>query len=154
MGFIANRLRGRKAKKNGKIFENHVFNCAKAQGFAVFHVEDGCQRLSKERTVPVKQMCDLVIGKHGKAVFFDAKTVETGNFTFSDIKTNQVEPLSEFEAMGFVSGYVIEFKQYNKTSFFSAGHLLRMKPRESLKPEQGLIIGEGNDVNLDLLVQA
>lgn len=145
---------GRLAKRNGKVFEQFLKNCALEKHFEVIHIRDGCERVGAHKLVQVSQPFDMVLAKKGKVVFLDAKSISGKFFARSWINLRQALPLSRLEENGFLAGYVIFFTTVKKVAFFSAGHLMRLKQGDSLSPEQGVIIGDDKNINFDLLIES
>lgn len=145
-------LGGKKAKHAGNVFEHWLSSCAQRQKFEVIRIPDGCKTLGKGRLIRIQSPFDFLLAKDREAIFLDTKSCAGKSFARSAITPHQAFALSRLEAQGFIAGYLIHFTTLNTVSFFSASHLLDLKLNESLKPEQGVIIGDSKEININLLL--
>jgi len=150
----ANRKRGKLAKSRGDIFETEINLSCYINGASPIQIPSGCKWRKTPtgvRAVPEKTPFDFVIALHGKCAFFDAKSTDAVGFGFSLIKPHQVAKLLELERQGFNSGYLIKFTKFDsQIAFFTSSQLIKLKPRESLKLEDGAI-HFGTDLKSSLL---
>lgn len=145
-------LAGKKAKHAGNVFEHWLKVTALSQRFEVIQIPNGCKTLGKNRLIRVKTPFDMLIAKDREVVFLDAKSCAGKCFSRSAITPHQAFALSGLEGQGFLAGYLVHFTTLNIVSFFSATHLLNLKLNDSLKPEQGIVIGNSKEMNLNLLL--
>jgi penicillin-binding protein-related factor A (putative recombinase) len=148
--------KGYKAKKIGEYFENLILFFAKGQRIAIIKIPEGCKvvknRFGKLIPLLIKSPFDFFIVKSGKVACFDTKTIESGNFSFSEINQNQIRELLNIEQQGISSGYLIFYRDRNRIVFYKASIVQSIKPRESLKEEQGIAVGDNQQVNFNLIL--
>ena len=94
---------------------------------------------------------DFLLAKDGVAVFCDVKTVEGKSFPHSKINQDQVTTLLSLHSQQMLSGYVIYFRQCRDVVFFDAKKLALTKTGESLKPQDGIVLGNLGQFDLGLL---
>ena len=92
---------GIKSKSNGQAFENAVAYAAEFQKWKLLKIPEGCKNLGHGRTILIKSPFDFILAKNKTVVFFDAKTIEDGNFTYSKINQTQVDELQKLHDEGF-----------------------------------------------------
>lgn len=146
-------LAGKKSKLNGQMFENLLESSAYRQGWEVIKIPDGCRQIGQGKMIRISSPFDFVMVKKGHCLFIDAKSCIAKSFGNSMITPHQVLKLSRVQACGFLSGYICNFSSLNKVVFFPASQLYGLKHMESLKPEMGVMIGDRENINLNLLVQ-
>lgn len=146
---------GKLAKIVGDQFENLL------QISAIKHRIEFIKIPSGHKTIKVKGKLihqrvrtpfDFIFVKNGKSVYFDAKTIESGNFCYSDLKSHQVNSLYNLEMQNVVAGYVIYYRDINQVIFYKASILRALKQRDSLKLDQGLYLGKEQEIDLNLLL--
>lgn len=143
------RAKGRKSTKGiGNAFENILEIPAKRSGISVVKIPSGVKWVMR-RAIPVKTPFDFMFCRDGVAVFLDAKSTSSSNFSKSMITDHQLSSLLELERQGFRAGYVVFFRGIDRVVFFSATQLNSLFPRESLKPGQGMDLGSA--LTLELL---
>lgn len=154
MPSLRNSFRGHKAKKSGDLFETFLKSCAYRSKFEVIHLPPcGAKTISSTRFIRVKIPFDFIFSKNSCAIFIDAKHKAHGTtFPRSSVNLEQVLPLLSLEATGHVAGYIVQYTRNDLVVFFSAKHLWNLKPGESLMAEEGLVIGNAKDIDLDLLI--
>lgn len=141
-------LAGRKAKAQGQIFENLFKNTAFRFGFHVFHIPMGAKQVSANKMIRVLTPCDFILWHELGAAAIDVKSTSKSTFSYTDTTTHQLTDLLKVEFLGFMAGYVIHFRELNKISFISARRLTRLKARESVRPEDGILLGSMNNLSL------
>ena len=67
------------------------------------------------------------------------------------ITEHQKLDLLKIEQTNNIAGYLVFFESCNKVVFFSATKLNEIKPKESLKPENGVYVGTQVAIDLMLL---
>ena len=102
--------------------------------------------------VPAKSPFDFIIAKNGKAVFFDAKSLDATTFTRSACKPHQIDSLAGFEMSGLTSGFIVWLRQSNEVVFFRASQLKALPPRCSLKSSDGILLGSIETLTLEGLL--
>lgn len=141
------RQQGLVAKREGQAWEQLLKHLMTRDGWEVVEIPPGCRGDGRGGLIRVKTAFDFVAGKNGRAVFFDAKSVESGNFTKSQCTVHQVDSLFKFFKQGFQAGYFVNFRDQNLVVFFSADKLMALKPRTSLKVSDGLALGTLPNLN-------
>lgn len=101
--------------------------------------------------VPQKTPFDFIASKNGRALVFDAKTLNGETFPKSACEPHQVEALLKFEASKLTAGYIVFFRALDSVVFFSASRLKQLAPRCSLKSSDGIKLGSGTSLNLEVL---
>ena len=117
----------KKSKKinYGKIFEkdfkdsipNNVF-------FYRFRDSSGAWQQSENTRFTPSNISDTMLFYQGKLYLLELKTVQGKSFSFANVRDNQIEQLlkaSVFE--GITAGFIINFRDIEKTVFISAFHL-------------------------------
>lgn len=148
-------IAGKKAKKAGDRFEDVLHINALRSGWEVIKIPMGAKMLTKHKMVRVATPFDFVFAKNkDKIIFCDAKTTTGMAFSNSQVKEHQMDKLFALHNKGFKSGYIICFVKKDITCFFSADKLHdASKVRGSLKPEDGIRLGDCTKINLDLLFE-
>lgn len=144
-----NRIRGLKAKRAGDSWENVFESSAWRAGCKVIKIPSGCRWVAANRAVAVPTPFDFVIMKAGKSIYLDTKSTMDANWTYSMNDPQQLHWLGECAQAGHKAGYVVNFQSIRKVVFFSIYLLAGLRPRESLKPEQGYQLS-GDDDRLNL----
>jgi penicillin-binding protein-related factor A (putative recombinase) len=103
--------------------------------------------------IPVFTPFDYILFSQGYAITFDAKTVDANTFSYSQIEKHQVASLSRAAENALRSGYLIWFRPLDLVSFIPVSTLKTVKPRQSVTPEHGIIIGKGSGFNLQMLFE-
>lgn len=138
----------RQSQRSGARFEQILVAQAYRTSWTVIDIPDGCKQLGTNKLIRVRSPFDYVFVKDKKAIFCDAKTTKVKSFKFSNITDHQAKLLKDIHKQGFMAGYIINFTELNQTVFFN-GHQITAKGRGSLKPEDGVLIGQGFIINLD-----
>jgi penicillin-binding protein-related factor A (putative recombinase) len=143
-------LSGKKAKNFGKLFEVAVQIEAVKNQWKIFKIHDGCEGFGttlRKRSQPF----DFFAVKHGKALFFDAKSTDKTTFAFSQVNKDQLNCLMAIHQEGFKSGYLVHFRQIDRVVFFSSEILMSLKARDSLRPDDGIKTGLLHNHILDII---
>lgn len=135
------------SKKVGNAFENILERHAINIGAKLTKMPNGCKWVMK-RAIPVKTEFDFILAYQGSVLIFDAKTLKVGGFSHSTITPHQMNALHEFECQGIHAGYVIWYRGSDQVSFVKASTLRALRPRCSLKPDDGLLLGSVRDFDL------
>ena len=141
MATFKKRQAGYKSKNAGDYFENMLHFFGTCQRIEVVRIPNGCKVVKirgKLVTIPIKSPFDFIIVKNGIAIFLDCKTVESGNFCYSDLTQHQVNGLFNLERQGITSGYLIYYRNINKIIFYKASVLSSLRPKSSLDERSGL----------------
>lgn len=141
---------GKLAKERGSQFESLLCNCARAGNWRVLEIPDGCIP-TKFKLIRVKSPFDFVFIKGPKVLFCDAKTLEANTFPYSAINHDQLIELAKPMDEGHFSGYIILMRQGIETNtyFATCKSMLKLRPRESLKPADMIHLGAGYEIDLD-----
>jgi penicillin-binding protein-related factor A (putative recombinase) len=143
-------IRGAKAKFWGANFENLLSLHCRLNKIAFEKIPSGCKWVGK-MAVPQKTPFDFIAAKNGRAVVFDAKTLDRETFPKSSCEPHQVEALHSFEMSKLTAGYIVFFRPINSVVFFTASQLKGLLPRYSLKATDGISLGTGSELNLGVL---
>ena len=130
----------------GKSFEVDVLKSAVEHRLVYIRIPTGCRIIGRNAkgkpiTAMVKTPFDDVLAGDQACAFVDAKDIGDNAFQYSQITQHQVTELLKLERKGHRAGYVVNFKNLNTVRFFSASQLASLRPRESLKPDDGLDLG-------------
>lgn len=139
-----NYLRGKRAKTNGDIFEVIIKGQCHRQGIKAIkhHVP---KTVVRGKLVYLEKGCpDFTILYQGLSVYFDAKSIDEGYFSYSKLNKvqHQLTDLAEIKSHGHNAGYLVWFKEPNVVGFIPIGDLLNLKPMSSIRPEQTIILGQ------------
>jgi recombination protein U len=143
---LKNQLGGLQAKRNGDNFEALIERACIRDRVKLVKIPSGCRWVRTRagvRPIPQKTPFDFMACFDGRAIYFDAKSLSKNSFPYSAVEPHQVKELLEIEAQKFVSGYVIRFQESNQVAFFPATVLNAMRPRESIRHEDGIDLGDG-----------
>lgn len=132
-------IQGKKAKRNGDLFEDEFHRSAIKHGFSVIKIPSGCKQVSFGKIIRVKSPFDFVITKSGMCAFIDTKTTNSNTFGKSKVKPHQLQALLDQENQGLLAGYLIHFQNTNLVYFFKASIIYNEV--KSLKQENGICIG-------------
>lgn len=141
-------LRGAKAKASGKLFEGMLAAYCHRHGIKFEQLPSGCKWIGKV-AIPAKSPFDFIMSKNGKAVLFDAKSLDATTFTRSACKPHQIESLHGFELSGMTAGFVVWLREPDEVVFFKASQLKALAPRCSLKVCDGMPLGKRNTLTLE-----
>lgn len=151
---LKKRLAGKIAKLAGEYFETSLeYVCSRDQIILV-RIPDGCKVRKHGRSlklVRVKTPFDFIIAKKNKAIFFDAKSINSKTFPYSCIDSNQLYHLSKLNSEGLKAGYLIRFREIDQIVFFDVQTLAQLKPRESLNVNMGTSLGSFHEFSLNTL---
>lgn len=137
-------IAGKVAQKKGQRFETFIKNSCSAYNFYPIQVPDGCDTV-RDRTGSLKLLrvqtpFDFILIGNQQAIFLDTKTTQDKTFSHSKIKHHQLKSLLEASKAG-PAGYLVNFESERLVVFFPAQVLEQLRPRQSLKPADGLILG-------------
>jgi len=145
---------GHIARSHGSFAESMIRMSANKENIVAIQIPTGAQiRKIQGRLVacPIRTPFDFVLYKVGKTVTLDIKFTENTNFKYSLIVDHQVESLMRIQQTNQTAGYLVFFEKCNRVVFYFASQLIALKPRESLKPDDGINIGSMLALNLSLL---
>lgn len=117
----------KKAKKvnYGKIFEKD-FKDSIPDNVFFYRFRDGTGAWEKSDITRFQSsnICDTMLFYQSKLYLLELKTVQGKSFSFANVRQNQIEQLlkaSRFE--GITAGFIINFRDIEKTVFISAFHM-------------------------------
>ena len=144
---LENRVRGLKAKREGKSWENTFESFCNLTGVNCIRIPDGCRSLGKFKLMRVKSPFDFVLGYGDKIACVDLKSFGSGkNLTHSQIDSNQLHNLHKISRDG-IAGYVVNFRSIDKIVFFSATQMLNIMKNNSLSYEEGMPLGSSIEMD-------
>lgn len=143
-------ISGAKAKAYGRFFENILSVHCQKTGIKFEQIPSGCKWVGKT-PIPMRTPFDFIAAKNGRAIVFDAKTLNNDAFSKSACTPHQIDSLYGFEVSGLTAGYIVWFRTIDSVVFFSASQLKQLKPRCSLKILDGVFLGRQNALNLEVL---
>ena len=144
--------RGHRAKRAGDDWENMLSHAAFRSGAHVVKIPSGCRWVSATRAISVKTPFDFVFLRQGIPVFADAKTTMASAWGYAANDPHQVRALLRCEQAGSRAGYIVNFRELEIVAFFSATQLAGLRPRQSLKPSEGIqLIGDSSRIDLRAL---
>lgn len=142
---FSSKLRGRRAQKEGKTFETLIMNCARRESLAIKKSDPALKQApSKSGKIMFwreRSGADFLLGHNGKAIIFDAKSLDADRISFSQLVPHQLMDLKYWNDNGFLSGYIINFRHADKVVFINIACLINCKPRESLYADSGIDLG-------------
>lgn len=138
-------IAGHKSQSAGSAFESAFEVICIQNGFSCIRIPNGCRQIGRDNRgrpnlIRIKSPFDYFIANKGFAVMLDVKCTEQNRFTFSMLNQDQVTTLHNARK-DCVSGYLVHFVTLNKIVFFDSIQLHNVKPRESIGPDDGLILG-------------
>jgi hypothetical protein len=135
---------GLTAKRAGESFEQEFERMATLNNFSVIRIPDGCRqvrdRSGRMKLLRVRTPFDYLISKRGFHVCVDCKSTDGSTFPYSAITHHQIQTLQRI-SKDTLSGYVVLFKELRKVVFFPSSRLWNLKPKTSLRPEDGIDLG-------------
>lgn len=140
-----NKLRGRKAQREGNSFEVLIRNCASRESLAI-KKSDPALKQAPSRSGKImywreRSGADFFLGNNGKAIIFDAKSLDSDRITYSQLVPHQLMDLKYWNCNGFRAGYLINFRHPDKVVFIDISCLLNLKPRECIYADAGQLLG-------------
>ena len=148
-----NIARGRQSQRRGAVAENILHTEAIRTGWTVVKIPLGCRQVSAVKLLRVATAFDFVLIKGPRVLFIDSKTTKSKTFSFSAITDHQVRILRDIELHGHASGYVVNFTAHKKTVFFCGSQLWALRAGASLKPDDGIHIGDDRIINLSRIFE-
>lgn len=127
------------ARARGAQSENFFQAVCKAQGISCVRIPDGCKMI-KGTAIRVRTPFDYIVGHQDKVAFIDVKTIMEERFSYSKITQHQVQSLSVLGRHAR-SGYVVFFRTSGEFVFFTWVQLASLQRGESLKPADGVSLG-------------
>lgn len=147
------RIAGKKAKSYGDMFEGIFETQCLLNKLEFVRIPDGAKVVGSgkfQKIIRVKSPFDYIVSNQVFAAFIDTKTTDKDRFAFSDINQSQVDELGKLDKAG-PSGYVIWYREINCVVFYTTETLVNLRPRQSLKFEDGLHLGGVKDFNLNIV---
>lgn len=146
-----NYLRGKKAQRVGKEFEQIIIRYCNREGIAVKKTDAILRQSATGQMWRERAGCDFVLGYQSVAVFLDAKSIDSDRISHSFLKPHQIQDLSYWASHGFNSGLIVWFREKNIISFIPVSDLLKLNPGESIRVEQTIQLGTLFDFQLGRL---
>ncbi len=99
---------------------------------------------------PVRSQFDFVLACKGQCAFIDAKVTKNSTFSHSMMVPHQLYWLDLMRQQDMIAGYVIAFERETdaKVSFMSVELLKSVQKRQSLRPEDGIVLGNMYEFSL------
>jgi penicillin-binding protein-related factor A (putative recombinase) len=145
---------GHKARSIGQTFEKMIELSAARDNITAVRIPDSCKptrRGASMGLVRIRSPFDYVLLSSGYGITLDAKTTAGSTFAFSDICQHQLHSLSRCADQAFLSGYLIWYRTPDMVAFHSSSRLRRLERSQSLRPENGLLIGTSSRMYLSKL---
>lgn len=99
-----------------------------------------------------KSPFDYILARSGRYAFIDNKVTIDKAVSFSKVKKHQIDAFRKLSIGGARCGYVVQFRSLGQiVVFFDWKLLAALKPRQSLSPEQGMLMGNSSAFNPLLL---
>ncbi len=143
-----NIAKGRQAQKRGAVAENILHTEALRTGWTVVKIPMGARMVSNIKMIRVRTDFDFVFIKGQHVLFIDSKITKAKTYSFSQVTEHQVRTLRDIEKHGHQAGYAVQFTAHKKTVFFKGSQLWDLRAGASLKPEDGIHIGDDRIINL------
>lgn len=93
-----------------------------------------------------------LIDRAGNVGFFDCKTFEKDQFTYSQIEPHQLDRSIVYQEWGVPTGFIVWFRESNSVVYFSPKRITFGGPRSCFFPEDGLILGTYESFRLKSLL--
>lgn len=140
---------GLRAKRRGMQFEGLIETFARLQGVTCQRIPDGCKQVSATKLIRVKTPFDFILGAGERVVFCDAKSTEGKTFPHSKIDEDQLYALERLARHRQFAGLIVLFSSVDLVVFYSVALLKTLKPEDSLKPSQGVLVGKITSMDLN-----
>lgn len=124
-----------KSQKVGKQFEKD-FKDSMPDNVFQYRFKDGTaawNMLDKNVRFQHKNICDTMLFYQDTLFLLELKTVKGKSFSFSNIRDNQLKELENSFKYGIISGFVINFRDINKTIFIDILELIDIINRSDKK---------------------
>lgn len=145
MNKFNNKLRGRRAQKEGKTFEQLIINCARRENIAIKKSDPALKQAPSKSGKTIfwreRSGADFLIGINNKAIIFDAKSFGSDRISHSQLVPHQLFDLKLWNDAGFKSGYLINFRRPDKVVWLNISCLLKLKTGESIHADEGCLLG-------------
>lgn len=137
---------GRRAQRGGEQFENEFRSACARSGVHALRFPNGCKTvraLKGIRLIRVLTPFDWILSFNRTSGYIDTKTTAEKGFPHAKIEDHQLVEMLALEREGHRAGYVVHFTSLpaGPIVFFTATILFGLKPRSSLKVEDGVILG-------------
>lgn len=139
------------AQRTGREWEHFFQRACAAQQIECLRIENGCRTVMGNRLIRVRQLFDFILRKGARHVFLDLKSIQGNAFNYSQLDHDQIRNLGRLHTSLSPAGYLIIFNHGETMSFFNYLRLLELKRGESLKPQDGIILGERGFPDFSLL---
>jgi hypothetical protein len=147
-------IAGRKAKQEGKGFENTLYVDALRQGWYVINIPQGCRWIGQNKVIAVESPFDFLIIKDGKTICLDCKSYYRDRIQYSDLEPHQLQVLAGCEENGVPGGYLVCFRTSYQIVWFSSSKLLGLQPGHGLGIEDGTLLGSLLDYRIEKILES
>lgn len=137
---------GKRAQRGGEQFENEFRSACARSGVHALRFPNGCKTVRAPKGIKLIRVptpFDWILSFSRTSGYIDTKTTAEKGFPHAKIEDHQVVEMLALEREGHRSGYVVHFTSLpaGPIVFFTATILFALKPRTSLKVEDGVILG-------------
>ena len=149
-------LGGGKSQANGAAFETAFEIICNQNGFSWLRIPNACRQIGKNsdgspKLIRRKSPFDYLIANKGFSANIDCKSTEGKTWEYSDNDPDQIRELMNMRG-DMLGGYIIHHPKLDLITFHDVLVLNKMRPRESLQPSEGIILGTfGYKCDLHLL---
>lgn len=103
--------------------------------------------------VPARSDFDYILIKDSDSVYIDCKSFDQSRITYSMLTFHQIVALERIKRYGPEAGYLVFHRDINEIVFYDGKLLGKLKPRESVSPDDGLRLGSIESFNLSKLFE-
>lgn len=138
-------------RENGKIFEEIFVKQAQFSGLLAIKNHQAAKYTYNGRLQPVEGDLDFkLIDLEGTVGYFDCKSFTGDSFSFSDLKSHQIDRATLLNDWGVPAGFIVCFRDIRRVVFYP-GYLISAKgPGNSFKATDGIFLGFYEDFRLRL----
>lgn len=146
---------GQIAKLEGRAFEHLILSSASSRDMVILKIPDGCETKKMrqgsswtQRIIRVKTPFDFVAFKDGKAIVFDAKSIDSQTYPRSSTLPHQLFSLKHCRSHTVDAGYLVWHRPLDMVVWYAVERLLSLTHGSSLNPSEGLHVGSGGSLSL------
>lgn len=145
-----------RSQANGAAFETAFEIICNQNGFSWLRIPNACKQIGKNKDgspklIRIKSPFDYLIAHKGFSACIDTKSTEHHYWKYSDNDPDQLRELMNMRD-NMLAGYLIHHPKLDLITFHDVLVLNKMRPRESLQPSEGIILGTfGYKCDLHLL---
>lgn len=133
---IEKEVKKSKSQKVGKQFEKDFKDSIPDDVF-YYRFKDGTAGFSGTKNENVrfqsKNICDCMLFHRGVLCLLELKTVKGKSFSFNNVRDNQIKELEKSTYFGIIAGFIINFRDLEKTIFIEVNEFIDMMNRSSKK---------------------